>query len=207
MTEVARRYGVVRRTVHEWCAVGGFYGLAGLADRSSRPQTGPHQMPAEIEVRIVELRRAHPSWGPRTIGYHLSKEGIGPVPSRSAIYRSLVRHRLLDPEARRKRRSDYKRWKRGRAMELWQMDVMGGVQLSDGSLFSDCESLLPSGHLPLPDGDNGLAGSDQGLPLTDQRPDTVKILVNQRGQLVVKKDRQCPTHRDTDRFAVPAPRR
>ena len=46
---------------------------------------------------------------------------------------SLIRHRLLDPKARRNRRSDYKRWDRGRAMELWQMDVMGGVGLTDGT--------------------------------------------------------------------------
>ncbi|MGH9892094.1 MAG: IS481 family transposase [bacterium] len=131
--EVARRYGVARQTVHGWLRRYGSEGLSGLADRSSKPQTCPHQMPAVIEVRITELRRAHPSWGPRTIGYQLGKEGVRPVPSRSAIYRSLVRHRLLDPKARRKRRSDYKRWERGRAMELWQMDVMGGVRLSDGT--------------------------------------------------------------------------
>ena len=131
--EVAGRYGVARQTVHDWLRRYASDGLAGLADRSSRPQTCPHQMPAEIEVRITELRRAHPGWGPRTIGYQLGKEGVSPVPSRSAIYRALVRHRLLDPQARRKRRSDYKRWERGRAMELWQMDVMGGVRLSDGS--------------------------------------------------------------------------
>jgi transposase len=133
VTEVAGRYGVVRQTVHDWLRRYGKEGLAGLVDRSSKPQTCPHQMLAEIEVRITELRRAHPSWGPRTIGYHLSQEGVGPVPSRSAIYRALIRHRLLDPKARRKRRSDYKRWERGRAMELWQMDVMGGVWLIDGT--------------------------------------------------------------------------
>jgi transposase len=133
VSEVARRYGVVRQTVHGWLRRYASDGLAGLADRSSRPQTCPHQMAAEVEVRIVELRRAHPSWGPRTIGYHLEKEGVRPVPSRSAIYRTLIRHRLLEPQARRKRRSDYKRWERGKAMELWQMDVMGGVWLSDGT--------------------------------------------------------------------------
>ena len=133
VTEVGRRYGVARQTVHGWLRRYASDGLAGLADRSSKPQTCPHQMPAVIEVRITELRRAHPSWGPRTIGYQLEKEGVRPVPSRSAIYRSLVRHRLLDPKARRKRRSDYKRWERGKAMELWQMDVMGGVRLADGS--------------------------------------------------------------------------
>jgi transposase InsO family protein len=63
----------------------------------------------------------------------LDQEGVDPVPSRSAIYRALLRHNLVDQKARRKRRSDYKRWERARAMELWQMDIMGGVYLTDGS--------------------------------------------------------------------------
>jgi len=32
-----------------------------------------------------------------------------------------------------RRRSDYKRWERSRAMELWQMDITGGVELADGT--------------------------------------------------------------------------
>jgi transposase-like protein len=35
VTEVARRYGVARQTVHEWLARYAAGGLAGLADRSS----------------------------------------------------------------------------------------------------------------------------------------------------------------------------
>lgn len=53
--EVARRCGVARQTVHDWLRRYASDGLAGLADRSSRPQTCPHQMLAEIEVRITEL--------------------------------------------------------------------------------------------------------------------------------------------------------
>jgi transposase-like protein len=92
VTEVARRYGVARQTVHEWLAryaSGG--GLAGLADRSSRPGTCPHQMRPEVEARIAGMRRDH------------------------------------------RRREDYRRWERGRAMELWQMDVMGRVHLASGA--------------------------------------------------------------------------
>ena len=133
VTDVARRYGVARQTVHGWLRRYGSDGLAGLADRSSKPRSCPHQTPAEVEARIVELRRAHPGWGPRTIGYHLEREGVDPVPSRSSIYRALVRHKLIDPQKRRKRRSDYKRWERSRAMELWQMDITGGVRLTDGA--------------------------------------------------------------------------
>ena len=67
VTDVARRYGVARQTVHEWLRRYAAQGLAGLADRSSRPLTCPHQMAPELEARIVEMRRAHPGWGPRTI--------------------------------------------------------------------------------------------------------------------------------------------
>jgi len=133
VTDVARRYGVARQTVHGWLRRYADQGLAGLADRSSKPVSCPHQTPAVVEARIVEMRRAHPGWGPRTIVYHLEREGVDPLPSRSAVYRALVRHRLVDPQQRKRRRSDYKRWERSRAMELWQMDVMGGVFMVDGS--------------------------------------------------------------------------
>ena len=60
VTVLARRYGVVRQTVHEWLRrYAGDGGLAGLADRSSRPVSCPHQMPAAIEGRIVAVRVAH----------------------------------------------------------------------------------------------------------------------------------------------------
>ena len=90
-------------------------------------------MPPVVEARIVELRRAHPGWGPHTIGDRLGKEGVDPVPGRSSIYRCLVRHGLITPEARKRTRSHYNRWERSRAMELWQMDIVGGVRLIDGS--------------------------------------------------------------------------
>jgi len=133
VTDVARRYGVARQTVHGWLRRYASQGLAGLVDRSSKPASCPHQTPAEVEARIVEMRRAHPGWGPRTIGYHLEREGMDPVPSRSSIYRALLRHNLVDPQQRKRRRSDYKRWERARAMELWQMDITGGVWLTDGT--------------------------------------------------------------------------
>lgn len=132
VTDVATRYGVDRRTVHRWLVRYANEGLGALADRSSRPDRCPHQTPPEIEARIVELRKAHPRWGPRTILSKLRQELEAP-PSRSAIYRCLVRHRLIDPKPRRRRPQDYKRWERSRAMELWQMDVMGGVLLTDGT--------------------------------------------------------------------------
>jgi transposase len=132
VTEVAGRFGVTRQSVHRWLRRYAAQGLAGLVDGSTVPGSCPHQMPPAVEARIVELRREHPGWGPRTIGHRLARDGLVPVPGRSSIYRCLVRHRLIEVRPRRKTRADYKRWERTRAMELWQMDIVSGVHLADG---------------------------------------------------------------------------
>jgi transposase InsO family protein len=128
--DTAIRYGIDRRTLHRWLVRYASEGLAALADKSSRPDRCPHQMAPEIEARIVELRRSHPGWGPRTILNKLRRELETP-PSRASIYRCLVRHSLIQPKPRRRRRDDYKRWERSHSMELWQIDVMGGIRLSN----------------------------------------------------------------------------
>jgi transposase-like protein len=72
--DVARRYGVDRRTVHRWLVRYATGGLGALADRSSKPDRCPHQIPAKVEARILALRRANPGWGPRTILSRLRRE-------------------------------------------------------------------------------------------------------------------------------------
>lgn len=133
VTDVARRHGVGRQSVHRWLSRYADAGMAGLVDQSSRPDTCPHQMAPQTEAKILELRRVHPGFGPRTIVNRLRRMGVDPVPSRSAVYRCLVRHALISPTPRRRKPSDYKRWERSRPMELWQMDVTLGVRLGDGS--------------------------------------------------------------------------
>ena len=133
ITEVAARFGVSRQSVHRWLKSYAARGLAGLVDGSTVPGSCPHQMPPVVEARIVELRQAHPGWGPRTIGHWLERDGVSPVPGRSSIHRCLVRHGLITPEARKRKKGDYIRWERSRSMDLWQMDVVGGVRLVDGS--------------------------------------------------------------------------
>jgi transposase InsO family protein len=85
-----------------------------------------------VEAAVCELRRKHPKGGPRRIAFVLERAGaVTPVPSRMTVYRILVRHGLVEPGVRRRKRSDYKRWQRDRPMQLWQMDVVGGVMLVD----------------------------------------------------------------------------
>lgn len=133
VTEVATKFGVSRQSVHTWLKRYESGGLAALEDRSSRPVHSPTQMAATVEARLLELRRHHPTWGPARLAHQLAREGVEPLPSRSAVYRALRRSGLIEPQSRRKRLPAYKRWERGRPMELWQMDVVGGVLLDDGT--------------------------------------------------------------------------
>ena len=48
----------------------------------------------------------------------LERAGVVPLPGRSAVYRALIRHRLIVPGKRKRRREDYRRWERGREAEL-----------------------------------------------------------------------------------------
>jgi transposase InsO family protein len=134
VSEVAEQWGVSRQSLHAWLRRYEDFGLGGLEPRSRRPVSCPHQMSGVVEAQILEMRRARPGWGPRRILYELQR-AAGPggvVPSRSAIYRCLVRAGLIEPAARRRRDEHWKRWERGEPMELWQMDTVGGFLLADG---------------------------------------------------------------------------
>ena len=133
VTEVADRLGVSRQAVHKWIARYEAGGLPALADRSHKPQSCAHQIAPELEALICELRRLHPGWGPRRILHQLGRKGIDPLPGRSSIYRCLKRHNLVELRRRKKRRDEFRRWERDRPMQLWQMDVMVGVMLDDGT--------------------------------------------------------------------------
>ena len=133
VTEVAQKFGVSRQSVHAWLKRYEAGGLEALAERSSRPMTSPAQIAGHVEARILELRRHHPSWGSVHVRHQLLKEGVEPLPSESSVYRALRRSGLIEEKARRKILPTYKRWERGRSMELWQMDVVGGVLLDDGT--------------------------------------------------------------------------
>ena len=68
VTDVALRNGVLEadrpRLAAQLCEPGP--GLA-RGQRSKKPERCPHQMAPQTEAKVLELRRAHPGWGPRTI--------------------------------------------------------------------------------------------------------------------------------------------
>jgi transposase InsO family protein len=108
-------------------------GLAGLADKSHRPRSCPHQVAGDAEVAVAEMRRQHPRWGAKRIRLELLRRppaGLV-VPSERTINRILARHGLVSPRPRKRPRDSYRRWERPGPMQLWQIDIVGGVMIAD----------------------------------------------------------------------------
>ncbi len=129
---IAAAMGISRKCVGTWLDRYAAEGEAGLADRSSRPHTSPTRTPAEVEDRIVELRRRDRR-GPAWIGAELG------VPART-VSRVLVRRgqpRLaaLDPmtgQVIRSSKVTAVRYERSRPGELVHMDVKKLARIPDG---------------------------------------------------------------------------
>src|SRR3954453_23736815 len=133
VSEIAVEVGVSRQSVHAWLVRYREAGLAGLADRPSRPRSSPNQASPEVEARVCELRSAHPRWAELRIMHELMRGPAVPeaLPSRATAHRILARHGLGITRARRRRPSDYVRWQRSAAMQLWQLDIVFGPMLVD----------------------------------------------------------------------------
>ena len=147
VTEVAGRYGVHRATLHRWVARYLTDALAGLSDRSHRPASCPHQVAPSVEVVVAEMRRTHPRWGAKRIRMELLRkpvEGVR-VPAVRTIVRILHRQGLAQARPRKKPRSAYVRFERPGPMQLWGIDIVGGIQLVDVSTGVVREAKLVTG--------------------------------------------------------------
>jgi transposase InsO family protein len=144
VTEVAAQVGVSRQSLHTWVARYLLDGVGGLADRTHRPASCPHQASASVEARVAEMRREHPRWGARRIRLELlrspgpwstrpkSEAMVGMVvPSTATINRILRRKQLVTPRPRKRPRDSYVRFERPGPMQLWGIDIVGGVRLVD----------------------------------------------------------------------------
>jgi transposase InsO family protein len=122
---VAAEMGVSRATAYKWLRRYRAEGVAGLVDRSSRPQTSPTRTSTEREAAIVALRRDR-RLGPARIAAILN------MPA-STVHRVLTRHQLprlawLD----RPTGEPVRRYERARPGELVHVDVKKLGRLRDG---------------------------------------------------------------------------
>ncbi|WP_210414770.1 IS481 family transposase [Microlunatus elymi] len=131
--EIALSVGVHRSTLHRWMARYLIEGVAGLSDRSHRPESCPHQVATSVEVLVAEMRRKHPRWGAKRIRMEMLRrpaEGLT-VPSVRTIVRILHRQGLSQPRPRKRPRESYVRFQREGPMQMWGIDIVGGIDLVD----------------------------------------------------------------------------
>ncbi len=99
IAHVAAEMGISRATASKWVNRYRDYGGLGLVDRSSAPLAQPAATPAEIVVRIGQLRRDR-KWSAARITHELAADGI--VISRRTVSRHLAdlglnRRKSIDP--------------------------------------------------------------------------------------------------------------
>ncbi len=100
--DLARRFGISRKTAHKWIDRYAADGPAGLVDRSRRPAHCPTETPAAIVAALVALRGHHPTWGAKKLLKILGRrEPTWALPARSTVCDLLDRAGLITPSRRR----------------------------------------------------------------------------------------------------------
>jgi putative transposase len=142
VVELADQYGVSRKTVYKWLARYQKRGLAGLVDESRRPHSSPMKTSAEMALEIVQMKKEHPTWGPKKLAGVLMRKYPGkPIPSVVTIGRVLRDMGLM--KRRRRRESGGLAFAPAHFVpvepnDLWTVDFKGWWKTKDGA---KCEPL------------------------------------------------------------------
>src|SRR3972149_2664008 len=148
-TDLADRFGISRRTAHKWIDRFEQSGLSGYHELSRRPHSSPSQTDPAIVQQIVDLRVAHPRWGPAILldlpRKRRPKAHPPPAPPRRRpptphlptvppAARILSRNGLVRPRRRHRRAHPGcpKTVPHG-PNDIWAADYKGQVRLAHGS--------------------------------------------------------------------------
>jgi len=130
VAELARRFGISRKTAYKWLARYQEEGKTGLSDKPKRPNGSPNALCDEMVNRICAIRKKYPYWGGLKIRAILEREGIKSIPSASTIQKVLkeqgfVSKKHTSPPA-------LNRFEHEAPNRLWQMDFKGHFPYEQG---------------------------------------------------------------------------
>jgi transposase InsO family protein len=136
-SEVARDYKVSRYWVHLLVKRFEAEGEAAFTPRSRRPHSNPRAVGADLEDRIIRLRKELSKRGldagADTIRSHLQRDpGLTRIPAVSTIWRILARRGFVIPQPHKRPKSAGHRFAAAMPNERWQADTTHW-QLADGT--------------------------------------------------------------------------
>jgi putative transposase len=134
MAELCREFDISRKTGYKIFTRYQDCGLEGLTDRSRRPYRQANRLPFQVEARIVQFRKEHPTWGAPKIREKLRRLNLGiSTPAISTVHAVLDRHGLV---SRGRRSGRHKAQGTGLSTptqpnDLWCADYKGEFMLAD----------------------------------------------------------------------------
>ena len=133
---LCRRYGISRKTGYKWLARYAEAGPGGLADRSHRTHACPHATDPGAVDALCELRRRHPTWGPKKLLAVLARRRPALALPASSTAAALLKRAGLVTAPRRRRAPGHP----GRPTApmdapnaVWTADFKGEFRTRDGA--------------------------------------------------------------------------
>jgi transposase InsO family protein len=196
-SQVARDYEVSRFWVQQLVKRYETEGARAFEAHSRRPHHNPRAVSAELEDKVVRLRKSlHKRGydaGAATIAEHLARDpAVTDVPATSTIWRILKRRGFIVAQPQKRPRSSWKRFAAEQPNELWQADVTHW-RLADQSdveilniIDDHCRLVIASHARPITRGpdvvDDFLAAFTQwGTPATVLTDNGAIFTAKQRG--------------------------
>jgi putative transposase len=132
---LCRRFGISRRHGYKWLDRWRAAGLAGLGDRSRAPLHHPQAVAAELLEAALDVRRAHPTWGPVKVRAALERKQPGrPWPAASTIGALFDREGLtVKRRLRRRAPPGGPLFAADAANDVWTIDFKGHFRTGDGT--------------------------------------------------------------------------
>jgi len=135
VSDLADRFSISRQTAHKWIRRLELYGENGFHELSRRPHSSPLQTDHATTQELVNLRKAHPSWGARKLlDLMQRRQPSRELPSPSTACRVLRREGLVRSRRRFRRAHPGapKSIPKG-PNDVWAADYKGQFRLGNSS--------------------------------------------------------------------------
>jgi putative transposase len=130
---LCRQFDISRKTGYKIFTRYKDCGIDGLTDRSRRPYRHANRLPFQIETLIVQLKKAHPSWGAPKIREKIRRlHSEVQLPAISTVHAVLDRHGLVTRGRRPRHHAEGTSLsKPTQPNDLWCADYKGEFMLAD----------------------------------------------------------------------------